>query len=402
MSILRGSRHVALFLFSLALALASASSAGEPLVIALLLDTSGSIRPEDLIRVQTLTRNLLVSLPPGCEIAVYKFNDDSHLVLEKTTQVQQIEKAIGDLRREGRFTALYDALFDGSQYLEKQSARRRAILLLTDGKNEGGQMGLDEGLEIARKQKIPIFSVGMGKAINQRILRRIAEQTGGTYSTLSTVTGQDLAKAVQVALSVSRADVTKSAGASGPSRPSPPPDHRVSGPTTYALIALLALVGSLALWWGIQKSKAHASVSPTDSTDSTATVWSPQQEPLPELETVKAPFHLQADPTVRLQLKKASLTVREGHGAGQIFPVPSFKMTLIGRIASAEVPVDDPAISSEHCRIVPEGGGYVLRDLKSTNGTTVNGFLVKEHNLKNGDLIQVGQTRLEFALSQEK
>jgi len=262
-------------------------------------------------------------------------------------------------------------------------------------------MSLGEGIEIARKQKIPVFTVGMGQAINQRVLRRIAEQTGGTYSTLSTATGQDLARAMQAAFPVYRAGVTEPAGASATPRPTPPSGHRISGPT-YLLMTLLALVGAFVLWWGIQKSKSRTSVSPSDSADSTATVWSPQQEPLQELKTVQAPLLSQADPTVHLRLRKASLIVREGRGAGQIFPVPPFKATLLGRSSSSEVLVDDPAVSYEHCRIIPEGGGYVLRDLKSTNGTTVNGFLVKEHNLENSDLIQIGQTRLEFTLSREE
>src|SRR5262249_47445080 len=129
---------IAIILDFLHLTSLSPLGSAQPTLIALLIDNSGSIRPEDLGRMQTLVRNLLASLPPGCEIAIYKFNDDSQLLLERTSKVQQIEDTIGSLRREGRYTALYDAVFDASQYLESQPTQRRAILLLTDGKNEGG------------------------------------------------------------------------------------------------------------------------------------------------------------------------------------------------------------------------------------------------------------------------
>src|SRR5262245_60914250 len=95
-----------LAMFSLAflfVELSVASVTFEPPLIALLLDTSGSIHDEDLGRVQTLTRDLLAGLPENCEIVIYKFNDESQRILERTSQVQQINQAIGALKREGHY-----------------------------------------------------------------------------------------------------------------------------------------------------------------------------------------------------------------------------------------------------------------------------------------------------------
>lgn len=394
----------------LCVGVSSALADAEPALLTLLLDNSGSIQPEDLGRVQTLTRNLLASLPAGCEIAVYKFNDDSKLLLERTSQMQQIERAIGSLQREGRFTALYDALFDASQYLENQPTRKRAILLLTDGKNEGGQTSLAEGLEIAIRQRIPVFTVGMGRAINQRVLRRIAEQTGGVYTDISAATGQGLAKAIQQAFaSAPRAlpePVQASKSPQSPTDAGSPSDRR-----TFWLIGLLALtgiLGGLLIWWTAQRPKPPAPISSSDpkasdptASDPTATAWAPRQEPAEDLGTVKAPLSAQVPRTVRIEIGGGSLIVREGNGTGLIFPVLPVKATLLGRNPSAEFPVEDPTVSFEHCQIVPESGSFVIRDLNSTNGTFVNGASVKEHRLQNGDLIQIGNTKLEFTNSEE-
>jgi hypothetical protein len=56
----------------------------------------------------------------------------------------------------------------------------------------------------------------------------------------------------------------------------------------------------------------------------------------------------------------------------------------------------DPAIAPQHCVIEMAGPAWVLRDLGAPGGTSVNGRPVQRHNLRRGDVIQVGQTALEF------
>ena len=45
----------------------------------------------------------------------------------------------------------------------------------------------------------------------------------------------------------------------------------------------------------------------------------------------------------------------------------------IGRLPDNNVVIDNPAVSGRHARVYREGNHYVLEDLKSTNGTFVNG-----------------------------
>jgi adenylate cyclase len=54
------------------------------------------------------------------------------------------------------------------------------------------------------------------------------------------------------------------------------------------------------------------------------------------------------------------------------------------------------AVSQKHCRIQAENGSFLLRDLKSTTGTFVNGLRIAEHALEDGNLISVGETTLLF------
>jgi pSer/pThr/pTyr-binding forkhead associated (FHA) protein len=59
----------------------------------------------------------------------------------------------------------------------------------------------------------------------------------------------------------------------------------------------------------------------------------------------------------------------------------------------------DPNVSRNHAEIRPQGDGYVVVDLGSTNGTRVNGVKVTQHELRDGDEVVFGNTRMHFAAS---
>jgi pSer/pThr/pTyr-binding forkhead associated (FHA) protein len=70
----------------------------------------------------------------------------------------------------------------------------------------------------------------------------------------------------------------------------------------------------------------------------------------------------------------------------------------IGRAPTNDIPLSDSSVSGEHCRIRPEGGVFVVHDLKSTNGTYVNEKRIERHRLSEGDVIRVGETQLQFGM----
>lgn len=73
--------------------------------------------------------------------------------------------------------------------------------------------------------------------------------------------------------------------------------------------------------------------------------------------------------------------------------VPLFERTVVvGSSSSADVRVRDRTVSSKHCEIQAAGGGVVVRDLGSTNGTFVGGARVREALAAEGTLIAIGQT----------
>lgn len=68
----------------------------------------------------------------------------------------------------------------------------------------------------------------------------------------------------------------------------------------------------------------------------------------------------------------------------------------IGRALDNAVPIPDERVSRHHAVIERAGPEYVLRDLDSTNGTTVGGQPIVEHRLRDGDEIAFGGVLARF------
>lgn len=91
----------------------------------------------------------------------------------------------------------------------------------------------------------------------------------------------------------------------------------------------------------------------------------------------------------------AKLIGMSGEFKGREFPLEQGE-TTIGRKADNRIALENPTISSHHCRILYSGDACILQDLDSTNGTRVNSREVKEAALHHKDLLQLGS--VEFML----
>jgi hypothetical protein len=72
----------------------------------------------------------------------------------------------------------------------------------------------------------------------------------------------------------------------------------------------------------------------------------------------------------------------------------------VGRLPDNDVRIDNAAVSGHHALIINILNDSFLEDLNSTNGTYVNGKLIKKHALQHGDVITCGHHQLRFIDSQ--
>lgn len=94
----------------------------------------------------------------------------------------------------------------------------------------------------------------------------------------------------------------------------------------------------------------------------------------------------------------ATLVVTRGPDTGITFPL-RFGLQKIGRDPRCDIHLDDTETSRSHAQILWDKEGVLLRDLKSSNGTMVNGEPIVERFLRNGDRIRIGKRELQYHAS---
>ena len=77
------------------------------------------------------------------------------------------------------------------------------------------------------------------------------------------------------------------------------------------------------------------------------------------------------------------------------YPLTKERMT-IGRRPGNDIQIDNLAVSGQHALIITILNDSFLEDLGSTNGTYVNGKLVKKHALQNADIVGIGKHELKY------
>lgn len=68
----------------------------------------------------------------------------------------------------------------------------------------------------------------------------------------------------------------------------------------------------------------------------------------------------------------------------------------VGRIEERDICIVDPTISTYHGSFVKNGNTYIIKDNNSTNGTRVNNVPLVEQELKNSDIIQLGDVEMLY------
>ncbi|QDT69010.1 Transcriptional regulatory protein ZraR [Planctomycetes bacterium MalM25] len=91
------------------------------------------------------------------------------------------------------------------------------------------------------------------------------------------------------------------------------------------------------------------------------------------------------------------LVIREGAKWTDVFRLLPGETVTIGRAPTNRIVVKDERCSRCHAEVFPSAGRWVLRDLESRNGTTINGARVgADHSLEPGDIVRVGSACLAF------
>jgi Ca-activated chloride channel family protein len=109
--------------------------------------------------------------------AVIPFNDHPTLAVKFTHDLDALAGGLAGLKAE-RGTALYDTVVFTLYYFNGIKGQR-AMLLLSDGKDEGSRFTWEQTLEFARRAGVTIYTIGLGAEVEKKKMKTLAEETGG-------------------------------------------------------------------------------------------------------------------------------------------------------------------------------------------------------------------------------
>lgn len=154
-----------------------------PLTIALLIDTSGSVKDKLQYEKATAAEFLDKVLRKGKDLALLiQFDSEINLVQDFTDDSKRLIDALDSLRA-GNSTALYDAIFLAVDEKLKSETGRKVIVVITDGEDTSSKLRKEVAVEAAQRSDVMIYGIGIRGEFGADfgVLKSFAKETGGEF-----------------------------------------------------------------------------------------------------------------------------------------------------------------------------------------------------------------------------
>jgi len=169
------------------------SKADDPMTVVLAIDTSGSMQARDksgqtsMAAAKRAALDFISLLAEDDQVALFSFNTEPKLQVDFSEDHGAAINAIYALSaKPNAATCLYDTAYEAVKKAAEIPKGRRAIILLTDGKDEkaGGTCSTYSSNDVidaatTKTIRVPIYTIGVGPKVDARELGRIASLTGG-------------------------------------------------------------------------------------------------------------------------------------------------------------------------------------------------------------------------------
>jgi VWFA-related protein len=166
------------------------ATARGPVSLAVLFDTSGSMRGPNLSNGKAVVQRLLDHLDrTSDEAALFTFDQTTNQQTPFTNNPDRIRAAL-DITEGWGLTSIYDAIADTAKQLAPRQLQRRAVIVVTDGIDTSSTMTSEHVSRIASAIDVPVYVIAVGEPAPSR-----TETTAATDADLSNLaywTGGDL------------------------------------------------------------------------------------------------------------------------------------------------------------------------------------------------------------------
>jgi VWFA-related protein len=159
-----------------------------PLTIALVVDTSGSIRDKLRFEQEAAIEFFYSTLHRGKDKGmIISFDSGVDLLQDFTDNPETLADAVRKIRAGGG-TSLYDAIYLAVNEKLANQPGRLVIILISDGDDNSSRISLTETLELAQRRNVAVYSISTNSAAyfgskdqdrGDKTLKRFSEETGG-------------------------------------------------------------------------------------------------------------------------------------------------------------------------------------------------------------------------------
>jgi len=416
------------------------SESGDGMAYIFLIDISGSLSSSQFSQVKNATKKWAEAMTEKDRMALITFGNDVNTVLDFTNDAASVVNTIDGISNNDGNTKLYGGLEEAMNLISRNDSelpKRKALLLLTDGKNEyPGGISEAEVIKRAQEELVPIYALwtpGRGADTGEAFMNTLKDSTNGTLYNLSSNNvndvynwmQEDFAKSFIIDLNypsgvtdgelhnIKFAVRSNSKEASdsiscilkkptGASVNLPIADTSAGdekGGSFMSPIVIIAfaagfliLAALIIIIVALMSRKKKEKVSYISSS---APVYSAESANIPRPAPVEAP---PAAAPSRPSGPSVSFTLTEIGGRDVKSGTVSGRIT-IGRSPECDIVIHDPQVSGRHCSITYEQSELFAEDLGSTNGTLINGLPINGRTkLTSGDLIMIGdkEYRISF------
>ena len=360
---------------------------GQITAILFLVDISDPKRKETIEKknVKAITE-ILAKQKIHHHIGIATFDSDFKLIAPISSNMTATKAALSEIKATGFATEYYKSILSGIEELKKVNANRKALIIMSDGKDEDKAYGRDEVLKAAKDADISVLGIGYlekpTEAPYLQNIQKIATETFGQY-----IDGTDgklpesfltqpfafIEKGGRVSFNSSsyfgNQDVTIILGTKSDKTVDLKtlvsfPDYRSSPDKVkdfflnyyiYIVIGLIVFGVLIGIIFYLYKRS---------------------QAKKPEI------------------IEYGVLEELDGSGTRHILNKTAIR---IGRGRDNDVILQNDSISTHHAEIHRrrEGDFYIV-DLSSTNGVYVNDKEITQTEIKHGDMIELGEVRLHF------
>ena len=160
---------------------AAKAEGNAALNVSLALDRSSSLTETDMTKIKNATNTFLSKLQfaSGDKAEIVSFDTNVMQMCLFTNNKDNLMNGVNSMHPYG-LTACYDAIIRSIQNASVQNGAR-CVIVFTDGDDTASHNTVDSVIRLAKEKSVPVYTIGVGRQLKESSLRRIANETGGTY-----------------------------------------------------------------------------------------------------------------------------------------------------------------------------------------------------------------------------